>query len=281
MKAGSTARRHRLLLAAGSWLAWLVVPGCSETTNLVGNGAVMPADAGADSGQRDAAVPAPDASSTPTWDDAGVIQCGKHPCACSNALDDDGDDLLDGDDNECIGPADDDELSFATGSERDAERACQDCFFDGNSGAGDGCRRASSCATTGDAQSGTGACNSCDVTPQCTDSCRPLTPNGCDCFGCCEVHLGGGQVVDVMLRAGCALATLSDPDLCQRCTKAPDCENPCEACELCLGKGPADLPSQCAGSPPACGDGEPSCDSQRPCAAGFYCQWGCCLPILL
>jgi hypothetical protein len=271
------------LLAAWSWPLWLAVAACSETTNLVGNGIVAPpADAGVPPGDRDAAVPPSDASVMPTRDDAGVIQCGKHACACSNTLDDDGDDLLDGDDNECIGPADDDELSFATGSEQDRESACQDCFFDGNSGAGgDGCRRASSCATAGDARSGSGACKSCDVTPQCAERCRPLTPNGCDCFGCCEVHLDDGQVVDVMLRTGCSLASLADLDVCQRCTKAPECENPCEACELCLGKGPADLPSQCAGSPPACADGEPSCDPQRPCPTELYCQWGCCLPVLL
>jgi hypothetical protein len=281
MKAGPAACRRVALLAAWSWLALMSAPACSETTNLVGNGAMTPAEAGTPVRGLDAGTPASDASIMPIRDDAGAIRCGKHTCACSNSLDDDGDDLLDSDDNECIGPADDDEMSFATGAERDVERACQDCFFDGNSGAGDGCRRATSCATTGDAQGGNGSCRSCDITPGCVESCRPLTPNGCDCFGCCEVHLDGGRVVNVMLRAGCSLATLDDPDLCQVCIKAPECENPCETCELCLGKGPADLPGQCAGSSPACGDGEPSCDPEHPCSPEFYCQWGCCLPILL
>jgi hypothetical protein len=33
----------------------------------------------------------------------------------------------------------------------------------------------------------------CDLEmPQtCLEFCTPLVPNGCDCFGCCQIHVGG------------------------------------------------------------------------------------------
>ena len=60
---------------------------------------------------------------------------------CSNCVDDDGDGKIDGFDIECTGPLDNDEGSFATGIPGDnIDAVMQDCFFDGNSGAGnDGC----------------------------------------------------------------------------------------------------------------------------------------------
>jgi len=39
---------------------------------------------------------------------------------------------------------------------------------------------------------------------------------------------------------------MTEKKTCPRCAKASDCENPCDACELCLGKGPDDLPAPCA-----------------------------------
>jgi hypothetical protein len=277
--------------------------GCSRTTNLVGANleasggtramstdadAASALDAGGAFGGRDAGAQDAGVSRMPTWGDAGVPMCGKRPCACSNGGDDDGDALSDAEDPECIGPADDDELTFATGAEHVDDGACQDCFFDGNSGAGnDGCRRAASCSTLGDASEGSGACRSCDIGARCVDRCRPLTPNGCDCFGCCAVQLVGGQSVHVMMSGACSMATLDDPAACPRCTQAADCTNPCDVCELCLGKGPAELPAPCAsasGDPAGprntCGDGEAICDAAHPCSSGSYCQWGCCIPIV-
>ena len=60
---------------------------------------------------------------------------------CSDGKDNDGDGKIDFGDPECVGPLDNDEGSFATGIPGDNSDACkQDCFFDGNSGAGDdGC----------------------------------------------------------------------------------------------------------------------------------------------
>src|SRR5260221_3327524 len=62
---------------------------------------------------------------------------------CSNCIDDDGDGFIDGFDPECTGPFDNDEATFATGIPGDNKDPInQDCFFDGNSGAGnDGCNQ--------------------------------------------------------------------------------------------------------------------------------------------
>src|SRR5690606_26909529 len=77
-----------------------------------------------------------------------VELCGG-TCACSNGVDDDGDGKVDGFDEECTGAADDDEGTFATGISGDnVDPKWQDCFFDGNSGAGDdGCRYHTDCLT--------------------------------------------------------------------------------------------------------------------------------------
>src|SRR6185295_8929281 len=78
---------------------------------------------------------------------AGGTGCGS--TQCTNCKDDDGDGKIDGADLECTGAADNDEGSFATGIPGDnRDPKWQDCFFDGNSGAGDdGCRYSTDCLT--------------------------------------------------------------------------------------------------------------------------------------
>src|SRR3569833_2466017 len=72
---------------------------------------------------------------------------------CSNCKDDDGDGLIDGFDPECTGPFDNDEGSFATGIPGENKDAInQDCFFDGDSGAGAG-----GCSQRGGGRRGAGA----------------------------------------------------------------------------------------------------------------------------
>jgi hypothetical protein len=73
--------------------------------------------------------------------------CGNAPCQCNNGQDDDGDGTIDGADVECTGALDDDERTFATGIPGDnKDPKWQDCFFDGNSGAGnDGCNQHTCC----------------------------------------------------------------------------------------------------------------------------------------
>jgi hypothetical protein len=124
---------------------------------------------------------------------------------CSNGKDDDMDGLIDSADPECIGAADNDEATFATGIPGDNVDACkQDCFFDGNSGMGDdGCDWQLKCDPTSvnskcpyDQQYATQHANECSVSASqsqsCINFCRKFVPNGCDCFGCCTVRGSDG-----------------------------------------------------------------------------------------
>jgi hypothetical protein len=244
--------------------------------------------------------------------DAGQVLCGNSVCQCSDGLDSDQDGLTDLQDPECVSSNDNDESSFATGISGDnRDDACQDCFFDGNSGSGDdGCRLPSSCLVTkGDATSGRGKnCSTCDsATDQCKNFCQQYTPNGCDCFGCCGVNLGSGIVKNVLLSAGCSISG-SNTTGCTECVPSTACVNTCGRCELCPGKTLADLPADCAststrdggtgtpsgdggtGTPsgdagtgvpvPSCDNGEASCGQGLPaCATGSSCTFGCCIKV--
>jgi len=244
---------------------------------------------------------------------AGSI--GKIPVGtaqCSDGKDNDGDGLIDSADPECTGPLDNDEGSFATGIPGDnVDPKWQDCFFDGNSGAGDdGCRYSTDCLTGKLAPTD----KNCQVTDQCRKFCAPLTPNGCDCFGCCDVTAPDGSVEHVEISSTCTYADLADPKKCPTCTPSPSCENTCGHCELCLGK--STLPADCAGtggaggttgaggtagsgaggtagSPasggaggtcvaPACGAGEQPCGVAclPDCPTNQYCLTGCCIPFI-
>jgi hypothetical protein len=220
--------------------------------------------------------------------------CGG-PCQCSDGIDNDGDGLIDGFDPECTGASDNDEGSFATGIPGDnVDPKWQDCFFDGNSGAGDdGCRYSTDCLTGAKAPSDP----DCAVTQRCLDFCVPRTPNGCDCFGCCTFRKPDGSSIDVIIDSKCDAEHL---DACQTCTPSPSCQNQCGQCELCPGKTLADLPASCmstpppptgtggaggtggsdAGTPPPPGvqcDSAPTCLSQSDCPTGTYCSMACCL----
>jgi hypothetical protein len=221
-----------------------------------------------------------------TVDPSGRVVCPDgQPCACDNGIDDDGDGLVDGADPECTGPYDDDEGSFATGIPGDNVDFCQDCFFDGNSGMGDdGCAYHTDCLY-GETPPGMGGadCFSCEVSDQCVNFCRARTPNGCDCFGCCEVQTDDGSSVNVYLTSSCSLDAIDDTDACPRCEQSPDCYNECGECELCPGRTIEDLPASCYDDPDGgtpmytCDDGEQMCNETTRCPEGYYCQQGCCL----
>lgn len=219
--------------------------------------------------------------------------------ACSDGKDNDGDELIDGFDPECTGPADNDEGTFATGIPGDnRDPKWQDCFFDGNSGAGDDdCRYATGCLT-GELEADH---EDCTLTEACKKYCAPLTPNGCDCFGCCTVQLPSGDTLDIQTAASCSLDQVDDEETCPRCVKSDACGNTCGHCELCPGKTVADLPADCAptgaggagtgtggtstgtggtsGGPGyTCDGGEQVCGPGLPtCALTTYCSQGCCL----
>src|SRR6185295_13509379 len=100
----------------------------------------------------------------------------------------------------------------------------------------------------------------------CATVCGPITPNGCDCFGCCELPAGGGNYVflgsrDASGAGTCTLATASDPASCHPCTPVGACLNPCDHCELCLGA--TTLPPDCFAPPPVDG-GMPLPDGAPP-----------------
>jgi hypothetical protein len=218
----------------------------------------------------------------------GADWCADGGCICSNGLDDDGDGLIDGLDPECTGATDNDEGTFSTGIPGDnRDPKWQDCFFDGNSGAGDdGCRYATECLYGTLEQDDP----DCELSQGCIDFCRKLTPNGCDCFGCCTVG-AGDEAVDVMIGATCSVDNLDDETACPRCVKTTDCNNDCGECELCPGKTVDDLPDHCTPPPPdggtydggtppppnTCDNGEQVCSPDVPCPGELYCSFGCCI----
>jgi len=263
----------------------LLATACSTRTHNLASSPDEDASADAgdpsdDAGASDADVSDADAFEggfpLPTYD-GGVVYCGARACACSNGEDDDGDGIVDGDDPECTGAFDDDERTFATGVP-DEQRApkCQDCYFDRVPGR-DVCNRASSCPLTGTPGNGNGQCSTCAVQASCRDQCAPLAPNGCDCFGCCEVWRDGERF-EIMLEASCSIEALGDPTRCTSCIRAADCVNPCETCELCPGRALRDLPPECIGY--TCAGSDP-CRRSSDCGGAEYCQFGCCLAIAI
>jgi hypothetical protein len=215
--------------------------------------------------------------------------------ACSDGKDNDGDGLIDGFDPECTGPWDNDESTFATGIPGDnKDPKWQDCFFDGNSGAGDdGCRYATGCIDGTLKQTDP----DCKLTAACVKFCAPFTPNGCDCFGCCTVQLDSGDSVDIQTVSSCSIDKIGDAKACPTCVKSAQCGNTCGTCELCPGKTVADLPAECAtgaggagpgpgeggapGTPTptyTCDNGEQVCGPNLPgCPIATYCSQGCCI----
>ncbi len=173
----------------------------------------------------------------------GQVYCEADVCVCNDGIDNDGDGTVDGFDPECTGAYDNDEGTFATGIPGDnSDPNWQDCFFDGNSGAGDdGCRYHTDCLT-GDVPL-TDA--DCIVTQACVDFCGARTPPGCDCFGCCEVTDPDGVVHTVQIGGTCDYENVED---CSECVQTADCVNECGECELCAGKTVEDLPASCYSS---------------------------------
>lgn len=250
--------------------------------------------------------------------------CQNQIYACGNAIDDDGDGLVDWQDPDCLGPCDNTEDSFYGGIPGQAGPSCiVDCYWDSNSGSGnDECYWNHQCdplsqppnyfpepwngaACAYDENANTpGTPDSCAELSQgqsdtCYDVCKPLVPNGCDCFGCCELPGGSGNFVwlgseDGEGNGSCSLGNELDTTKCFPCTPVPGCYNGCDPCELCIGK--TELPPECdggggggaggggsggGGPVPECPDGVQACglSGLEPCAPGYYCTTGCCVAI--
>jgi len=235
-----------------------------------------------------------------------IAECQGHLYACGDLQDNDMDGLIDYQDPDCLGPCDNTEDSYYGGIPGQNNAPCKaDCYFDQDSGAGnDDCYWSHQCddhetapeyypepwngATCAHDENAaipgtTQGCAELSMTQSqtCLDYCGPLTPNGCDCFGCCELPAGTGNYVYLgssdTSSQKCDIAHVNDPTVCHPCEVVPACLNGCDTCELCIGK--TVLPPECDDPMgQQCGEGVQQCGlaGQDPCPAGYYCISGCC-----
>jgi hypothetical protein len=254
-------------------------------------------------------------------DESGTFTCYQITCAghlleCGDCEDNDGDGKTDWHDRECLGPCDNTEgpaLTAGIGGETGGP--CKaDCYFDfGNGPGNDDCMWDHRCDPLSVAPDyhpeGEGCAyeesrvdgRDCpaEQSDTCLDFCRPLTPNGCDCFGCCTfpelngsfVWIGSVEPNDSNI-GSCTFDEVTNETNCEPCTPVENCFNDCGYCELCLGKDT--LPPEClqvpdagtpdAGYPP----GERCPPDIQPCGlAGDldcprdnFCITGCCQPTI-
>lgn len=229
-----------------------------------------------------------------------IVRCesNKAPYKCGDCIDNDGDNRVDAEDPECTGPCDDDEQYFYGGLPSQSGGSCRrDCYFDRDSGGGnDRCEWSYTCdplskapdyPPTGDPACAYAASGSCDELGRtqsgtCLDVCLPVTPNGCDCFGCCELPARSNHFVWLGTTRGgvasCDSEHVNDPTACAPCTPVTSCLNQCEDCEVCAGTtttGP-----RCTATTPTCSYGTP-CGAGSACPANTYCITGCCVEVPL
>jgi hypothetical protein len=249
--------------------------------------------------------------------------CGNQVYDCGDLVDNDNDGLVDYQDPDCLGPCDNTEDSYYPNLPGASGQDCDlDCFWDTGLGHNWECYWDHQCDPLADVSNGTvnpqPDCSwdsatdgpvggqsfspsplTCDESfsnqPQdCLDECKPLAPNGCDCFGCCELddqYVWVGSVVEGTNTGTCTLESVGTPSFtedCHPCTPVPGCNNPCDTCELCIGK--TTLPPECfgdggggaGGNPPQdCPDNQQACGlpGQDPCPGSSYCITGCCVPL--
>ena len=196
------------------------------------------------------------------------VQCEDKVLECGDCIDNDGDGNTDWYDPECLGPCDNTEgpgLSSGVGGETRA--TCRlDCYFDfGNGPGNDDCRWDHRCDPLEPAGQECGYepnrldSRECPLeqSERCEDACLAITPNGCDCFGCCTfpalaqagpngapAHVWIGAM-DERNESTCTLDTLLDSAACPRCTPVDACNNECGECEICVGK--PTVPDHCFG----------------------------------
>jgi hypothetical protein len=228
-------------------------------------------------------------------DSCNVATCGGKVYECGNCLDDDNDCTVDSNDNDCFGVCDNNESGFKGEIPGQNSAPCKmDCYFDGDSGAGnDDCYWSHECdpfepqdsCEYDPSASIPGTSLSCaelnDFQSQiCDDICGPVVPNGCDCFGCCEVVTGSGTYTiylgseDGSGDGSCNSDGIDDPAQCHPCTQVDACLNTCSGCEVCFGQ--TELPpgctvQECSGEQQPCGQA-----GQDPCPSGQFCTTGCC-----
>ncbi len=287
--------------------------GAGTTTNAGGSGSVGGASSvGGSGGSTSTGVPPVPTSTAP---------CAGKIWECGDLMDNDGDGLIDSQDPDCLGPCDNTEDSLYGGIPGQNSSPCrQDCYWDDDTGPGnDDCYwshkcdpnsvppnyypepdQGSGCAYDVNANiPGTGlGCSELFMgqSQECLDTCGPLVPNGCDCFGCCEIPADSNNFVFLGSVGAngntvCTLDKVNDPTVCHPCQQVDlenGCGNPCDPCELCVGK--TTLPPECfpgeggaGGAPPGkqCPEGIQACGlpSQPPCPNDTFCITGCCVPV--
>ncbi|MEQ9075598.1 MAG: hypothetical protein RLP09_17210 [Sandaracinaceae bacterium] len=239
----------------------------------------------------------------------GPITCQGHLYQCGDTMDNDGDGLADDEDPDCLGPCDNNEGGLFLNIPGGDSAPCRlDCYFDQDQGSGnDQCNWDHRCdplepdpeCAFRDPPPPAANCPA-EQAPACAEICSPLVPNGCDCFGCCNLPAGGDRwvfigSVDESGTPSCTLDAVEDDARCHPCTPVGNCLNTCEECELCLGR--TELPPSCfpsdggttlpdggmrpdggAPPPPVCDDGRQACGvpGTEPCPEGFFCLTGCC-----
>jgi hypothetical protein len=245
-----------------------------------------------DSAASDSAVviPGPDGTTRICY----LTPCQGHIYQCGDCVDNDMDGFIDSDDPNCLGPCDNNEAGLDLNISGNPEAPCQeDCYFDQDSGWGnDKCAWDRRCDPEEPADHCPHSANPpgamCPDTQmtQCHEFCGPLTPNGCDCFGCC--HLPGADRFiylgsrDSEGNPTCTMDTLHDETKCRTCTPVEDCAKGCGRCQLCFGQTVDDLPQDCFDDPPdpdeRCTQGRQPCGfpGDDPCPQGHYCITGCC-----
>jgi hypothetical protein len=287
----------------------LVTPGCIEDVEI---GAFTSSEGGASTpgGATGGSVSAGEGGEGGRGEAGSPGECQPVAClgkvyACGDCVDNDGDGAVDALDTQCLGACDDTEDSFSGGLPGQNNTPCrQDCYFDRDAGSGnDDCYYDHACDTlsvapdyppSGDAAcefaeetkiSGTSATCSevrAEQSEACLAYCKPLVPNGCDCFGCCEIPARSGRFVFVGSTVdeipSCTEETLDDPVACKACTPVPSCFERCDACDVCVGEvqpGPGCVSDdRCGGEVPPCG-----ADVAAPCPSDSYCVTGCCIPV--
>jgi hypothetical protein len=248
-----------------------------------------------------------------------IVECQGHVYACGDLIDNDGDGLIDSQDPDCLGPCDNTEDSLFGGIPGQAGPPCKvDCYFDQDSGPGnDDCYWDHTCDPNEVASNyypeplngaqctyagpdtvipPTGkTCAELNAvggqSQACHDYCGPLTPNGCDCFGCCELPAGTGHFVwlgSEGQNSPCTLDKVTDDTACHPCVPVADCLNPCDPCEICIGKPAPDPGCNTSTSTSAStGGGGQLCQipgaqacglpGLPACPLGEFCLTGCCV----
>jgi hypothetical protein len=277
-------------------------------------------DGGNGGGEEDAGssggviVPGPDGGTRICY----LAYCEGDLRECGDCIDNDGDGFIDDEDPNCLGPCDNNEEGFDLKIDGGPLSPCQrDCYYDKDSGSGnDKCSWNLNCDPLEPVTSCTGNCNDSEVQdPQCLEICGPLTPAGCDCFGCCDIRtdadpeepnwvfIGSFDESQSGTKEGtCHMDAAKEGDhvACRPCTPLEECWNPCtHECQLCLGRTLEDLPDHCfddpgdpgdpedggttpedgGTEPDRCNHGQQPCGlpADDPCPEGHFCLTGCCV----